>query len=93
MSNKQFKSALRRLSKGIPIYCKSIPGQHKRGTFKVEYSSGKYRGIVILHTDFGDSFVNEVWEVPTLDWLRRIAAGYYPAISKAFGPARNFVGV
>ena len=91
--SKQLKSALRRLRNGILIYCKSIPGPHKRGTFKVEYSSGKYRGVVILHTDFGDSFVNEVWEVPTLDWLRRIAVGYYPSIAKAIGPARQFAGV
>lgn len=92
MSNKQLKSALRRLRNGVPIYRKGCPGPHRNGTFRVEYSNGKYRGLVILHTDFGDS-LHEVWEVPTLDWLRRIACGYYPAVAKAFGPARNFIGV
>ena len=93
MSNKQIKSSMRRLRNGVPIYCKGILGFHKRGTFKVERSIGKYRGIVFLHTDQGDSFVNEVWEVPSIDLLRRIACGYYPSLCKHFGPARNFSGI
>jgi hypothetical protein len=95
MSNKQFKSALRRLRNGVTIYLKDQPF-HKRGTFKIEPAHRAngfvYRGIVIVHTDFGDSFVEMIWEVTSLDWLRRIAVGYYPAVAKAFGPARNFVG-
>ncbi len=93
MSNKQFKSALRRLRNGVAIYRKNETGPHKRATFRVEFDGRKYRGAVIVHTDIGDSYVHEIWETPTLDWLRRIACGYYPAVAKAFGPARQFAGV
>ena len=94
MSNKQFKSALRRLHNGIPIYRKGeTAGPHKCGLFRVEHDGRSYRGIVIVNTDQGDSFVSEIWEVPRLDWLRRIVCGYYPAVAKAFGPARQFSGV
>ena len=89
MSNKQFKSALRRLTNGVAIYRKNCP-HPMHAKFNIEYSSGKYRGI-IRAADSGE--VIEIWEVATLDWLRRIAVGYYPAVAKAFGPARNFVGV
>lgn len=93
MSNKQFKSALRRLRNGVAIYLKNTNGPHKNATFRVIWTGKSYQGSIVVHTDFGDSYVNEIWETPTLDWLRRIAVGYYPAIAKAFGPARNFVGV
>lgn len=91
MSNKQLKSSLRRLRNGVAIYRKDMP--HKRGTFRIEFNEGKYRGVVIAHTDMGDSFVDMVWEVRTLDWLRRIAVGYFPAVAKAIGPARNLKGL
>lgn len=93
MSNKQFKSSLRQLRNGVAIYRKGEPGPHKRATFRVEAHPDKYRGLIIVHTDLGDSFVEMIWETRTLDWLRRIACGYYPAVSKAFGPARQFIGV
>lgn len=89
MANKQFKSALRRLSNGIPIYRKRCPFQG-RCVFHVEHSNAMYRGIV---RSAEDGEIIEVWEVPTLDWLRRIAVGYYPSIAKAIGPARQFAGV
>lgn len=93
MSNKQFKSALRRLCNGVAIYRKDEPGQHKRATFKIDRPGEMYRGIVIVHTDMGDSYVSEIWEAPDLDLLRRIACGYYPSLCKHFGPARQFAGV
>jgi len=90
MSNKQFKSALRRLRNGIPIYRKRCPWPAE-AVFTVEFSNGKYRGI-IRAAGFEQDII-EVWETPTLDWLRRIAVGYYPSIAKAIGPARQFAGV
>lgn len=91
MSNKQFKSALRRLRNGVPIYLK---GQiHTDGTFKVETNGRAFRGAIIINADMGDSFVSELWETRTLDQLRRIACGYYPSVAKAFGPARLYVGL
>lgn len=93
MSNKQFKSALRRLRNGIPIYIKKTTGPHKQATFRVQYNGRAYLGVIFVHTDCGDSYVEEVWETRTIDLLRRIACGYYPSLCKHFGPARQFAGV
>lgn len=94
MSNKQFKSALRRLRNGIPIYRQGeTTSPHKHATFRVDVIDGKYRGLIIVDTDLGDQYVEMIWETPTLDWLRRIAVGYYPSIAKAIGPARQFAGI
>lgn len=90
--SKSFRRAIRRLRNGVPIYIKHN-GPHKHGTFRVEYDGHGYRGIVIIHTDMGTSYVEAIWDTPTLDWLRRIAVGYFPAVAKAFGPARQFAGV
>lgn len=92
MSNKQFKSALRRLRNGVHIFLKRSNRTHKSGAFKVQIRDGRFLGVIIVNTDIGDSFVDELWETETLDQLRRIACGYYPSLAKAFGPARNFVG-
>ena len=89
MANKQLKSALRRLRNGIPIYRKHCPFP-ARCVFTVEHANGKYRGI-IRSTE--DNEIVEIWEVGRLDWLRRIAVGYYPSIAKAIGPARQFAGI
>lgn len=40
MSNKQLKSAIRRLRNGVPIYTKGAV--HPRGTFKVQFERGAY---------------------------------------------------
>ncbi len=93
MSNKQFKSALRRLRNGIKIFIKDGERKHRNGVFKVEFDGRVYRGTVISTTDFGDPFVEMIYEVPSLDWLRRIVVHYYPAVSKAIGSARKFSGV
>ena len=91
--SKQLKSALRRLTNGVAIYRKVETGPHKHGTFRVQYDGHGYRGIVIIHTDMGTSYVEAIWDTPTLDWLRRIAVGYFPAVAKAIGPARQFAGI
>lgn len=90
--SKSFRRAIRRLRNGVPIYIKRS-GPHQRGTFRVQYDGHGYRGIVIIHTDMGTSYVEAIWDTPTLDWLRRIAVGYFPAVAKAIGPARQFAGV
>ena len=91
--SKQLKSALRRLRNGVPIYRKDETSPHKRGTFKVEFSDSKYYGAVIVHTDMGDSFVDMVVSTASINQMRRIISGYYPAVAKAFGPARQFAGI
>jgi hypothetical protein len=87
MSRKQFKSALRRLSNGVPVYRKGRPAP-ERAVFRLAHSNGKFQGIV---SDEAGGLI-AIWECRRLDWLRRLACGYHSSLAKSFGPARNFVG-
>lgn len=93
-ARKQFRAALRRLANGVSVYRKrDRESAHKQSTFSVvESGSGRFQGVIVAHTDFGDSFVAELWEASELDTLRRIACGYYPSLCRAFGPARLYAG-
>ena len=94
MTDKKFKSSMRRLHNGVFIYLKKSTGVHKCATFRVaKLRDGKFQGAIICHTDIGDSFVSELWESDRLDTLRRIACGYYPSLCKSFGHARQYVGL
>lgn len=94
MTNKQLNAAIRRLKDGVPVYLKKCSTQHKHATFSfAQTGRGTFQGTIICHTDFGDSFVSDLFEAGKLNTLRKIACGYYPSLCKHFGPARQFAEV
>lgn len=87
MTFRQLHDAIKRISRRTKFHAKRQPFPR---TFHVELSGrGRYCGVVM---DL-DGVVVELWECDSLNSLRRLACGYHPSLSRAFGSARIFAGV
>jgi hypothetical protein len=90
MANRNFTKALTRLAKGVQFFNKF--DDKGVNVFKLQLdlspNGDRFRGVVLAN---GKVFT--VWETRSLDKLRRIACGYYPALCRAFGAARQYKGL